>query len=425
MAISRIEHMSYKLPSIALVAMLLYAAGVHADDSDSPDNSDTPMFLFSGFGTLGVVHSSEDKADFTSSFFKPDGAGHSHSWSPDVDSLIGVQITANFTPQLSAVLQVISEQNYDDTYRPHVEWANIKYQFTPDFSVRVGRILLPTFPFSDTRKVGYTYPWVRPPLEVYGLLPITNSDGLDVSYRLHLGEVTNTVRANIGKKDIKLVNNGGTAEITKSWGISNTTESGPLTTHITYQKFYATLPSVNSFFDIFRQFGPQGVAIADKYDINDKPFTVIAVGATYDPGNWFVMSEWGRLKSQTTLGNRKAWYVSGGYRFGKFTPYVTYAQAKADTLSDPGLDVSTLPPFLVGPATGLNAALNSSLSVNPVQNTVSIGGRWDFMKNTALKLQFDHTNIGAGSIGVLSNPQPGFQLGGEVNVFSATIDFVF
>jgi hypothetical protein len=405
-----IERISNKLTPIALLVMALHAVGARADDPDMP------MFSFSGFGTVGVVHSSEDQADFTSSFFKPNGAGHTRAWSADVDSLIAAQVTATFTPQLSAILQVISEQNYDNTYRPHVEWANIKYQFTPDLSVRAGRIVLPTFLLSDTRKVAYTYPWVRPPLEVYGLLPISNSDGLDVSYRLHRGELVNTVQANIGKEDIKLAHNGGTAKVTRTWGFSNTTESGPLTARITYQKFYATVPLFNSFFDVFRQFGSQGVAIADKYSIDDKPFSIYAVAASYDPGVWFVMSEWGHLDSQTVLGKRTAWYVSGGYRLGKFTPYVTYARAKASPLSDPGL---TVDPF------GLNALLNSTLSVNPVQNTLSVGGRWDFMKNADLKLQFDHTDIGAGSIGVLSNTQPGFQPGGKVNVFSATIDFVF
>jgi hypothetical protein len=89
------------------------------------------------------------------------------------------------------------------------------------------------------------------------------------------------------------------------------------------------------------------------------------------------------------------------------------------------LNTAALPPFLAGPATGLNGALNSILSSNIAQNTLTVGGRWDFIKNTALKLQFDHTRIGAGSAGALVNLQPGFQLGGKVNVFSATLDFVF
>ena len=187
-----------------------------------------------------------------------------------------------------------------------------------------------------------------------------------------------------------------------------------------------TLESFKPLFDGFRQFGPEGIALADQYDSNNKPFTFIGLGASYDPGNWFVMGEWGVTDSHSALGKRNAWYASGGYRLGKFTPYLTYAQTKADSnTSDPGLTLSALPPFLAGPAAGLNAGLNAILASIPVQNTISVGGRWDFMKNAALKLQFDHTRLGAGSAGTLINIQPGFQPGGKVNVFSATVDFVF
>ncbi|AGH79226.1 hypothetical protein XAC29_19125 [Xanthomonas axonopodis Xac29-1] len=37
------------------------------------------MFTFSGFGTLGIVHSTEDQADFTPDIQTEEGAGASHS----------------------------------------------------------------------------------------------------------------------------------------------------------------------------------------------------------------------------------------------------------------------------------------------------------------------------------------------------------
>jgi hypothetical protein len=175
----------------------------------SPADPGPPLFSFSGFGTLGEVHSNDDRADFTSSLFKPTGAGYTHSWSADVDSLIAGQVTATFSPKFSAVLQVISEQSYNNTYTPQVEWANIKYQFTPDFSIRAGRTVLPCFFLSDTRNVGYTYAWVRPPVEVYHLLPVATSDGLDVSYRSHLGELADTIQLNAGGDTTHLTDNGG------------------------------------------------------------------------------------------------------------------------------------------------------------------------------------------------------------------------
>ena len=149
---SRIPHeLKTIIPAavIILAGFLWNAAAAGATGAD-PGAS---MLSISGFGTFGLVHSSEDNADFTANLLQPNGAGYTHSWSPDVDSRLGAQVIAHFTPQLSAMLQVISEQSYDNTYQPHVEWANIAYQPTPEFSVRVGRIVLPTFLLSDSRKV--------------------------------------------------------------------------------------------------------------------------------------------------------------------------------------------------------------------------------------------------------------------------------
>jgi hypothetical protein len=40
-------------------------------------------------------------------------------------------------------------------------------------------------------------------------------------------------------------------------------------------------------------------------------------------------------------------------------------------------------------------------------------------------LQIDRTTLGANSQGSLTNIQPGFQRGSSLDVFSATMDFVF
>jgi hypothetical protein len=416
---NRVNSFRNRWGNLLVLTALLSATGANAADVDTPD------FSFAGFGTLGLVHSSEDLADFVSSDVRPDGAGYTHDWSFDVDSLIAAQVDAVFSPKLSAVVQVMAEQNADGSFRPHVEWANIKYQFTPDFSVRVGRTVLPVFQLSDTRKVGYTYTWVRPPIELYGLSPVTATDGADLSYRFHASEWTHTLQLRYGKSETDLPDHGGTVDAQDIWEISDTIEFGAFSAHAAYVHTRITVPSYNALFDAFRQFGPQGVAIAERNEVDQAPAYFVSVGANYDPGDWFVLGEWGRFDSQSALGEKAAWYVGGGYRHGNLTPYAMYSRADADALSDPGLDVSALPPYLVAPALALNAAFNQVLSQKVVANTISIGARWDFMANVDLKLQFDHTNNGRGSAGVLTNPQPGFQTGGSFNVFSATVDFVF
>jgi hypothetical protein len=407
----------HNLARLALLAAALHAAHAHADDGA------LPAFSFSGFGTLGVVHSSERLADFTGAATNASGAGFSRDWSAEVDSRIAGQVTAHLTPRVSAVLQVIAEQNYDHTFRPHVEWANIRFQVTPDFDVRIGRTVLPLWLYADSRKVGYAIPWVRPPVEVYDLVSVTSSDGIDAAYRMHFAGATNTVQLIAGGEESKYP--AATVKARELVAFVDTFEHGFATVKFALGRAQITVSALDSLLDSFRQFGPQGVAIADKYRLADSPVEFAGIGASYDPGSWFVMGEWVGLKGESILGKKSAWYGSAGWRIDKFTPYLTYAKATADNLADPGLTLSALPPPLRGPAMSLNTALISNLRSNVVQDSLSIGARWDFRKRAALKLQFDHVRVGSGSTGSFRNIQPGYQLGGRVNLFSAAIDFTF
>ena len=139
------------------------------------------------------------------------------------------------------------------------------------------------------------------------------------------------------------------------------------------------------------------------------------------------MGEYAIQKSNSWLGDRTGWYVSGGYRFNQFTPYLIYSQVRPDSpSSDPGLPTQGLPPGAALVATQLNAGLNGFLrGLTNDQKTIAIGARWDFAKNSALKVQYDHINIAPGSLGSLLNQQPGFVPGGKVHVLSVALDFVF
>lgn len=373
----------HQLSAIAFAAMALHSSASSAAEIDQS------MFSFSGFGSFGAVHSSEKNADFSYGFFQPNGAGMSRNWSMDVDSRIGGQVSAYFNNQLSAVVQLIAEQQWDNSYTPIVEWANIKYALTPDFSVRVGRIALPAFLFSDSRKVGYTTPWVRPPLEVYQLLPITRDDGVDATYRSNIGNVKNTLMVFTGK-DRSTAPDGtpsGMLFKNRQAGIVDMVEYGALTLQASYLRAKLTVPKI---MDI-------PVPALSKY--GDSVYQLRQASASYDQGNWFVMGELAKV-SYDLVGDESGWYVTGGWRISKFTPYVTYAQRKQ--LTDPSP--------LLPPSAG--------------QKSVSAGLRWDAIRNVSLKLQYDRINLDANSSGSLRTG-PGFQPGGKVNLVSAVVDFVF
>lgn len=395
----------------AAVAFLFHSTSALALDPD------TPNLTFNGFGTVGVVHSDEHEADFVADIFAPDGAGHTRDWSPEVDSRLGLQLTAGLTPRLSAIGQVIIEQRYDDTYKPTVEWANVKFDVTQNLTARAGRLVQPTLMISEYRKVGYAAHWVRPPQEVYRILPVTNIDGIDFSYRSRFGGFTNTLRSTLGQKDSKFA---GLDEIESrdTLIITDTLEWGATTLFAAYSTLRLTIDELNAVFDGFRQFGPEGEAIADRYDVDDKRFEFINVGARHDPGDWFVMGEWIRSESRTFVGDSRGWYISGGYRFGSVTPYLTLAGVRvASNTSDPGLSAPG--------AEDLNAFLNSLLGSAAEQKSIAMGARWDFAPGADLKVQLDYIDLENGSSGVLINEQPDFRRGGKVVLFSTTLDFVF
>lgn len=424
------------------VALCLASQGAWAADES--------IFSISGFGTLGLTHSSEDQADFIAHDLQGGGAGRDHEWSFDVDSKVGIQLTGQFTEQLSGVVQILSTQAYDGTYRPGVEWANVKYDITPDLSVRAGRIVLGTFLASDYRNVGYSLPWVRPPVEVYSLIPLTHSDGIDASYRLQWGDASHLLQAGFGNTSSRAPE-GAKAESKDGWLFSDTVQYGRATFRAVYTRSKFRFDMVDPIFEGYRELASglrsnpvlpflpapmrdavlasadQADYLADKYEL-DGTSDFIGFGFNYDPGNWFLMSEWGQTNTHSVLGKREAWYISAGYRFGPFTPYATYSQANLKTRSsDPGV---SLPAFLGGTpaedgAAQANAGLNEALGNAPEQKTVSVGMRWDFMKNAAFKLQYDHSRLGDNSPGTLDHQTPQFRPGGRFDVWSATIDFVF
>jgi opacity protein-like surface antigen len=346
------------------------------------------IFKLSGFGAFVLSHSSQGLGDYVLDSTIPKGTGRSQNWAMGNDSRLGLQVSANFSPKISAVLQVISEFQADNTYRPTVEWANIKYAFTPDSYIRVGRISLPTFLYSDTRKVGYSYPWIHPPAEPYRQLTITSSDGVDAAYRFEVGEAGNTIKLLYGRNSL---DRPTSISISKDlWGIFDKLEYGSTTFSVGYQKRVVTSQSYLT--------GITGAWIPN-YDLS--------VGVSYDPGDWFMVSEWIQRKSTTKAG---AMYVSAGYRVDTLTPYITYSQ------NSRGSFVPGFPPPTA-------AAIQSSLLS---QSTVSLGLRWDFIKNMDVEMQYDQVRLGDNSNGYLANVPAGVTLyGSTFHVISVGVNFVF
>lgn len=410
---------------VAAAAGVGFTGDALAADAHAGNPAARPVWKFSGFGTLGAVRASSRDADFTSTVLRANGAGRSERWSPDVDSRLGAQLDLSMG-RWSGVLQVVSEQNMEGSYRPRVEWANIKYQATPDLALRLGRIALPVFLAADSRKVAYTMPWVRPPVEVYGGLPISNSDGIDATWRWRsAGDTHHATQVFYGRTDTRLFEDRR-LQAHGIAGLSHSIEHGPLSARVSALTGRLDTGIGVEVFSAMRGFGPQGVALADRYAIEDKRVSMVSAGVSYDPGQWFVSAEAGRTHTHSLLGQTSTMYIGGGYRFASLTPYAGFAKIRAHgATSDPGLPLAGLPPRARAVASALNAGLNAYLATIPIQTTFSTGLRWDLATDAALKVQYDRVRPTDGSRGTLINTSSGFRSGQTVHVASVALDFVF
>jgi len=403
-----------RLPAACAGAVLFALGGGACAATNAPE------WTFSGFGTVGAVHSDERQADYASSSMKADGAGRSAGWSRHVDSKLGGQLDVTVGERWSAVLQVVTEQRLDYSYQPRVEWANVKYQVTPELAVRVGRIAMPMFIAAEYRKVGYAYPWVRPPIEVYGVLPLGSSDGVDLNWRWNGDAMRSTTQVLVGRTDIPLYD-GARLRGHAIAGLSHTVEQGAFSARASLVTARLSLSLFPELFQALDSFGPEGRDIERRMKIGDKRASALSVGLNYDPGQWFVTGEAGSSKVDGYLGSTRSAYLGGGWRQGSLTPYAGFARVWGTRPGGP----SALPSSYGPAAAKVNMALALLLRTVPSQSTLSAGLRWDAAPNLAIKLQHERIATHAGSRGMFINTAPDYQSGRTAQVSSAALDFVF
>ncbi|WP_243405503.1 hypothetical protein [Solimicrobium silvestre] len=280
----------------------------------------------------------------------------------DQESLFGLQLRKEFTPTLSVTGQfVMRAQNPNNGSSPSVDWLYASWSPAPDspFTFQVGRLRIPLYYYSDYLYIGYSYPWVRPPPDVYGW-PIYEYDGGNASYHIQLGKSAWTMNASVWTGNFKQTYD---AYDTLIYDTNPTTES--------WKKMWGSYVSMtNGTFDV----RAMAMEYRDTTTINNPgaPATTVVsnqftriegLSANMDYQNWVVRGEIDRYQQQSTalgINNVYKYNLLGvGYKVGDFTPMLTHSQYT--TVAQP----------------------------IEAQKTNSIVVRWDFRPNTALKVQYD------------------------------------
>ncbi|MEO8755572.1 MAG: hypothetical protein ABI624_23150 [Casimicrobiaceae bacterium] len=374
----------------------------------------------SGFGTAGLTHNNTGGAEFLRDILQPRGVAD--GWSANVDSRFGLQLNARFTPEVEGVLQVVSAYNYAGNYDPEVTWAFVSYSPVPDFKVRGGRLGWDVYMLSDSRDVGYSYLWVRPPVDYYGPLQISHIDGADLVLKREAAGGLASVKLYAGYADQKVP--------TPPAGFLDLAGSRVLGINLYYQKGdwlvqggYTSVRirnELSSFAPLLaglRATGsPAAATVADDLALAGKTITIVAAGAYYEHGPWQAQFMLNRQNSNSLAApERDAGYLSLGYRIEEWTPFAVIAGTRSKASQyNTGLPLPN--PLDDAVATALAGAQSR-------QYTLSLGARYDFMHNADLKFQLDQVRVQDGAAFLFRNPQPGWN--GRATVFSVALDFVF
>ena len=365
----------------------------------------------SGFGTAGFAFTNNDKAQFARD---TQGDGADTSGDLLLDSLAGIQATAHLSETISATVQGMLRHRYDPGLNLDVPLAFVKDQFTKDLAVRVGRVALPAFLVSDFRQVGFANTWVRPPIEVYGLLNLDQVDGVDVLFSRTFGPISTTAEAFYGKSSLSSPT--FSASIRRFSGVNVSATMGPLTLRVGGDRGQVTLnvPGFDTLITTLRTL--KFNSVADKYDPADKTLKFLDAGFSFDWKQWIAQGEVAKFKQAGFLPAATGRYVLVGYRVGVLTPYASYADHKIDSpRTEPGIPHA-------GPLLPLALGLDSAMA-GAEQNTTSLGVRWDFHESLDLKIQLDRVKPEKGTRGLFNNVKPGFD--GPVIVGALVVDFVF
>lgn len=285
------------------------------------------------------------------------------------DSVYGVNIRTKLNDKVSGAAQLLATA-YDSTFNVEVEWAYVSYNFTKSTNIRAGMLNLSTFLISDYTNVGYLYPWIRTPVEVYENNPLKNFLGVEWLNISRFGKNTKlTTQLFMGSAQVE--KNGLLFRATDGYGINLQLD----VPHVTF-RIGAISPTIQ-----LEQTDPSTGITSDLLDLNDRGYMYTA-GILVDWKNFILYTESVETdtegQTQAIFPNQKGNYVTLGYQMGKYLPHVTIGSSEGE------LYTGTLPTGILGAAKPIT------------QDSITYGLRYNVDNNVALKVEYQIIDLTAG-----------------------------
>ncbi|KZX62872.1 hypothetical protein FIU84_19540 [Stutzerimonas frequens] len=361
---------------------------------------------FNGFGTVGFTHlGGED-----------DGRSYgvqgqtNDSWRGDQLSKFGAQLSYGITDTLGVTVQATAKAQQDE-WKANLEWAYLSLQANDQLMLRAGRLRSPVYMYSESLDVGYSYPWLRLPDEVYSQVQVTNYEGVDAVYTMPLsyGSVTFQLAGGQAKnRDYYAYDEQFDIDYGKLFGASVSLASNDFgTLRIGYVEADIKTDISGTVDATALGFGASEPLSLLNLDKEKGKFT--SIGYQYDNGTWISSNEWtSRLIENDGMEAIDSFYLMGGRRFGDFLPHVTYAQ-----LDDNGGRQSSW-------TLGLNYQAAPTVVVKGEYKRVDTKNGYDGVFTRNAQEVFDNAayDLSGGAVGAPARNYDG-------DIVSVGVDFVF
>jgi hypothetical protein len=314
------------------------------------------------------------------------------------NNLLGLQVTGVVSDKLTVTAQAIARSKND--YSLDSEWAYLTWQASDTTRIRVGRLRSPFYVFSDSLDVGYSYAWISPPEEAYGI-PFNNVDGVDVYTTATLGSFDTSLQAYFGGFSDELDFNGVMTSIkTRNqmglvvtlgkdwWTLRGGYHQSDLTIDVSQVPLSETV-TIGGFAETLGAFG--FAKNGDNLLLDQDSTSFSDIGLTVDTGRFVAALEHTEMEAKDSfIAKRIREYVMGGVRFGDWLVHLTFSRSKDEGAHpEAGIPAGVALPVVGSTDVFIGTLQAISGAQVETRDVVTIGTRWDVTSGTALKFQID------------------------------------
>lgn len=296
------------------------------------------------------------------------------------ESKVGLQWTADLDQGMRFVGQTVARGDSADGFVLAYDWAYFDFNVGDSGKLKVGRLRIPFYKYSDYLDVGYAYHWVTPPKSMY-TLSFSNMDGVGYQQNFSTGGMEHSLNAVLGRYQGTLTIGGADApgNLENLIAINYSATMGNHEFYIAYAQADTYIESgsattLSTFADDTRDVLVDG----------DKG-SFVGIGYKGSFGALGVFAEASQVKvDDSIIQDSTGSYVGVSYNMGEMTYHVTYEMTDSEGKKFNGGETAQVG---LGGATLNNAAASlGNRSSEGTSNTITLGVRKDIGISSAVKV---------------------------------------